>query len=250
MRESISIVIPFFNEIDYLPRTVAKTQDVLEAMMADYEIILVDDASFDGSEKMAEELMRQNPRVRVFRQTKTRGLGAAVKRGYDNASKDIIVYTDMDMPFDLSILQSTLGYLDGAEVIHGYRIGRRETILRPIYSCAYNLLIRAVFGYKTKDINFAMTIFRREVLHKITLRAQGSFFSAEFLLKCYYHGCEIVHVPVVFCPRKYGRSRLAAPNHIFKICYELIKYYPEIRVLRQINCRANGHGTRQKIFNG
>lgn len=232
MKASISLVVPFFNEIDYIQLTVAKAQEVLMSIGADYEIILVNDASYDGSEGIAVKLSAEGPRIKLFHHMKNRGLGAALKTGFKNATKDVVVYTDMDMPFDLAVLKEILVLLEEADVVHGYRIGKRESVLRTVYSYFYNLLIRVIFRYKANDINFAMTIFRREVLRKFSLHSNGSFFSAEFLLKSYFNGCRVLNVPVNFNHRKYGRSRLTSLDNILKIIYELIKYYPEINSLR------------------
>jgi len=236
MKTSVSLVLPFFNEFEYIPITVAKAQAALDTIGIDYEIILVNDASSDKSETIAEQLSNQDSRIKLFHHKRNRGLGAALKTGFENASKDIIIYSDMDMPFDFSILSDRLSLLEENDVVHGYRIGKRESLLRTIYSEIYNTLIRLIFGYKIKDINFAMTIFKRNILEKFSLRANGSFISAEFLLKSYYNGYKVVNIPVTFNPRIYGRSRLTTLDNILKILYELVKFYPEIRSLRyQIN---------------
>lgn len=231
MNTSISLVMPFYNEIEYIRMTVAKAQEVFDSMETDYEIILINDASFDGSENIAVELSAQNPRIKVFHHEKNGGLGAALKTGFQNATKEIIVYTDLDMPFDFSLLKNAVTLLNKADVVHGYRIGKRESLLRTIYSRTYNFLIRIIFGYKTNDINFAMTIFKRNVLNKLSLRANGSFISAEFLLKSYYKGLKVMNIPVNFIQRKYGRSHLASLSNISRTIYEIIKYYPEIKSL-------------------
>ncbi len=231
MKTSLSLVMPFYNEIEYLQMTIAKAQNVLNSLEADYEIILVNDASFDGSETIALKLAAGDSRIKVFQHDKNKGLGAALKTGFNKAKKNTIVYTDVDMPFDFSILKDAVTLLEETDVVHGYRVGKRESFLRTVYSRTYNFLIRIIFGYKTNDINFAMTIFKRDVLDKISLSANGSFISAEFLLKSYYNGFKVINIPVTFNQRKYGRSHLASLSNISRTIYEIIKYYPEIRSL-------------------
>ena len=233
MKPSVSLVMPFYNEIGYMRMTIAKAQYVLNAMETDYEIVLINDASCDGSETIAVMLAAEDPRIRVFHHDRNKGLGAALKTGFHNVKKDVIIYTDVDMPFYFSILKDAIPLLEKSDVVHGYRIGKRENLLRTIYSRTYNFLITMIFGYKTSDINFAMTIFKREVLDKISLRANGSFISAEFLLKSSYNGFKVINIPVTFNQRKYGRSHLASLRNISRTIYEIIKYYPEIRSL---NC--------------
>jgi len=231
-RHSISLVMPFYNEIDYIKMTISKAKTILESIKADFEIILVDDASHDGSEEIADILASEDPRIKVFHHQKNSGLGASLKTGYKKSRKDIIVYSDLDLPFDFALLNKNLKLMDNADIVHGYRIGRRESPLRSLYSIVYNLLIRIIFGYKPKDINFSMTIFKRSILQKISLKADGSFISAEFMLKSHFNNFKILEVPATFNHRKFGRSQLSSFKHIVIILCELIKYYPEIRSLR------------------
>lgn len=97
--EAVSLVIPMFNEIEYIKTTILKAVSALESFVSDFEIIIVDDASNDGSEKVADSLSLSDKRIKVIHHQKNRKLGGALKTGFSAAKNQVIVYTDMDMPF-------------------------------------------------------------------------------------------------------------------------------------------------------
>jgi len=218
-----------FNEKEYIQIAIEKASRILDLMNVDYELIVVDDASSDGSEKIIEDLAKYNDRIKVFHHKNNRKLGGALKTGFSKATKDIIVYTDVDLPFDLSILKEAAFLIRETDIIQGYRIGSRESIMRVIYSKVYNSLIKFIFGLKIKDVNFSMKIFRRVILNHINLKSEGSFINAEFLIKSKNLGYKIKEIGVNYQLRGYGVSRLSSPGVILKILFELIKLYPEVK---------------------
>ena len=226
---SISLVFPMYNEKDYLAKAVQVAELVLGGMADDYEIIIVDDASTDGSGAMADSLARVNNRIKVIHHGKNRKLGGALKTGFYSAFKDIIVYTDIDLPFDLSRLKDLIPLVNEFDIIKGYRAGKRESWLRIFYSKAYNLLINFVFNVKFSDVNFSLKIFKRAVLEDMDLKSEGSFIDAEFMIKAVKLGYSIKEVELEYVPRTYGVSRLSSPAVIFKIIYEMIRLSPEVR---------------------
>jgi glycosyltransferase involved in cell wall biosynthesis len=225
---SVSLVFPMYNEKEYLPRAIKEAGVVLNNINPDYEIIIVDDASTDGSGKIAEEIVKTDGKIKVIRHDKNRKLGGALKTGFSYATKDIIIYTDMDLPFDLALLRNIVPLISKFDVVIGCRTGHRESFLRVIYSLVYNRMINFILRVKVKDVNFALKIFKREVLNEIELKSEGSFINAEFLAKAKRLGCSINEVEVEYKSRTYGISRLSNPAVILKILYEMCKLFPEI----------------------
>jgi|GEM_PF-312802 len=228
--KSISLIFPMYNEIRYLPRAVYAAISALERLTSDYEIIIVDDASFDGSGQLADGLSRADSRIKVAHHNRNRKLGGALKTGFSCATKDIIIYTDIDLPFDLFRLKEILPLIFESDIVIGSRIGKRESLIRVFYSWAYNNLINIIFRLEVKDVNFALKIFRQDILSDIKLKSEGSFINAEFLAKAKRIGLSIKEVNVEYNLRAYGVSRLSTLSVIGKILYEMIKFYPEIRL--------------------
>jgi glycosyltransferase involved in cell wall biosynthesis len=230
--KSISLVLPMFNEKEYLGKTVPAALAVLESLSADFEIIIVDDASNDGSQDIADTLAAKDSRVKVVHHKINRKLGGVLKTGFSAASKEIVVYTDMDMPFDFSLLGEFLSLTDRVDIINGCRMTSERSFKRKLYSMVYNSLIRVIFGLRVEDVNFSMKIFKKEILAELDLKSEGSFISAEILVKAQYRGYKIVEVPVNFQLRLWGLSRLSSPSVVYKIIYEMVKLFPEITALR------------------
>jgi len=223
---SISLVFPMYNEREYLPLAVQTATRVLSGIAEDYEIIIVDDASTDDSRQIAEALSRSDAHIRVIHHQKNRKLGGALKTGFYAASKEAVIYTDIDLPFDLEELRNAIPLLSEADIVIGSRIGGRESLVRVIYSWVYNRLINLVFGLGVRDVNFALKVFRRKILPEMDLQAEGSFINAEFLVKARRLGYRIKEHQVVYKVRSYGISRLSTLPVIAKILYEMIRLYP------------------------
>ena len=142
---SITLVFPMYNEEAYVERAVAAARAVLEGMGAEWELVLVDDASTDATPALAERLARTDPRIRVVHNPVNRRLGGALRAGYAAASKELVFYTDADLPVDLGQLPRAVGLLEGqqADLLAGYRFDRTsEGLRRALYTIGYHLLVR------------------------------------------------------------------------------------------------------------
>lgn len=228
MKNSISVVIPMLNERDYIRKTVNGFTEALERNKVNYEIIIVDDYSSDGSEKISDELSIKDERVKVIHIKRRLQFGSCLRLGFSFASCDWIFYTDCDLPFDLGIIDSLLEEIKGDNVILGFRIGKRESLLRSFYSAVYNYMIKSLFHLKVKDVNFALKIFRKDILNELRLESKTAIIDAELLIKTRRLGYEIKEVGVEYQPRIYGRSKLASFRPIAQAILELIRMYSKL----------------------
>ena len=229
---SVSLVIPMFNEEETIEHAIACGVSALELYGGDYEIILVDDASTDGSPAIVQRLAAENPRIRVLSHAVNRKLGGALKTGFAAATRDLVVYMDADLPFDPQVIGPAIRALEvtRADVIAGYRLDRTtEGLRRTIYSYLYNSLIGLLFGWPHRDINFSFKLLRREVLEAIELRSEGSLIDAELIVKAKNLGFVIQQLGLDYFPRSRGVSTLSSASVIWKMLRELIDLYPEMR---------------------
>jgi len=232
MAPSISVVFPMWNEEAYIRRAVAAAKDILEGFAADHEVIIVDDASTDATATIAAELARADPRIRVLTNARNLQLGATLRRGFQAASKDLVLYTDADLPFDLQELPRAVRLLEyqQADLLSAYRFDRTlEGPLRSIYTFFYTQLVRLLFGLRVKDVNFAFKLFRRTLLERFPLKSEGSFIDAELLIRTRRAGARIIQIGVDYFPRSRGQSTLASPGVILKILREMLGLWPELR---------------------
>ena len=179
-----------------------------------------------------DRLAEADPRVRVVHNASNLKLGGALRAGYAAARKDLVFYTDADLPIDLEELPRAVRLLEyqQADIVAAYRHDRTsEGWLRTVYTFAYNHLIRILFGLKVRDVNFAFKLFRRSVLDRFPLKSNGSFIDAEFLLRARKHGCPIIQIGLDYFPRTRGLSTLASFGVIGAMLREMAENWSELR---------------------
>ena len=231
-RRSLSLVIPMFDEEESIEHALAVAADALERHAADWEIVVVDDASTDGSAALVERLALHEPRIRLLRHPQNRKLGGTLRTGFAACRKDLVLYMDADLPFDPDVVGRAIRALEvaRADVIAGYRLDRTgEGWRRAFYSYVYNTMIGILFGWPHRDVNFSFKLIRREVLEAIELRAEGSLIDAELIVKAKNLGFVIQQMGLDYFPRSRGRSTLSSPAVILKIFRELVRLFPEMR---------------------
>ena len=233
MKPSVSLVIPIYNEVENIERTVRVACEVLGTISSDYELILVDDASTDETPQILNRLAKTNPKIHVERHERNRKLGGALKTGFAKATKDIVIYSDADLPFDFHEIERAIHVIQvvNADIVAAYRHDRTsDRWYRIVYTLTYNWLIRLLYRIRIRDVNFAFKAFKREVLAKIPLRSEGSFINAELLIRAERMGFYICQMGVDYFVRRVGVSTLASPGVILKIIKEMFWLYPELNL--------------------
>ena len=221
---SLSIIVPLYNEEENVEPLVSAILEVLAADPDFLEIVLVDDGSRDRTAALVTELAEREPRLRLIRHEGNRGLGAAIRTGLEAAAGDLILYTDADLPFDFKLIPQLLTLATPQQVVIGYRANRGEGARRWLLSKGYNLLCRAAFGLRVRDVNFACKLIPRQARSGLRLISEGSFIDAELLLECSRQGFGIVEFPLTYYPRTRGQSTLSRPKVIFGILAEMVRY--------------------------
>jgi glycosyltransferase involved in cell wall biosynthesis len=221
-----------YNEEAYVHRAVAAARKALDELGADWQIVIVNDASTDKTGALADELARGEPRIRVVHNETNRRLGGTLRRGYALATKELVLYSDADLPFDFRELARAIHLLEyqQADVLAAYRFDRTsEGLLRTFYTLAYSALVRTLFKLRLRDVNFSFKLFKRSLLDRFELRSNGSFIDAEFLLRARKAGAAIVQMGVDYFPRSRGVSSLASPGVIAGILWEMARLWRELR---------------------
>lgn len=205
-RKRVTLFYPMYNELKSVEPMTRKALEVMRTVTDDFEILIVDDGSSDGSEKIADDLARADSHVRVIHHEGNKGYGQALRTGFASASKDIVIYTDCDEPVDLWLIPEALSHLGDYDMVIGYRLNRWEGWRRFIYSKVYNMLVRVLFGVQVRDINFSFKLILREPLQKMRLGAGSVFIDGELLAEAARYGLNIYQMPVEYQPRKHGLS--------------------------------------------
>ena len=197
---------------------------IAEGTVQDYEMVIVNDASTDTTPQLADAAAAAaNSRIKVVHHPVNRKLGGSIKSGFAAATGDVVLYTDADLPFDFREVHKALRLMHQyeADIVAAYRFDRTdEGFVRVVYSFLYNLLVRALFGCRFRDVNFAFKLVRRNVLETIELTSEGSFIDAELMVSARKLGMSVVQFGVDYFPRTRGVSTLSSPSVIVKILKE------------------------------
>ena len=240
-RESITVFFPLYNEEENIQAAVASAAEILETLTDDYEILLIDDASTDRTGALADEMAAADARIRVVHHVKNMRLGGALKTGFASATKDLVLYSDADYPFDMIELVKAVRIIRQADVVAAYRFDRTgEGPLRTVYSFGWNLIIKFLFGLRVKDVNFSFKLVRRKIFEKVQLKSESSFIDAELLIRCQYCGYRILQMGVDYFPRSRGISTLSSFATIRKMVGEMFRLYPELKALSRAARATDG----------
>jgi len=223
---TLSFVYPIYNEIENLPRLLPETEGIASGLATDYELVLVDDGSRDGSGAFIDTLAAADGRVRAFHHTRNRGLGAAISTGLAHASKELVLYMDSDFPVGADEAREAIRqFTPDCDILIGFRLGRAEGPRREIMSWTYNRMIRWAFGLRVTDVNFAFKLMRRSLLEKMRPRSEGSFIDAELLIEATRLGARIKEVGIQYHPRVAGVSTAASNKVVVRILDEMWRYW-------------------------
>jgi glycosyltransferase involved in cell wall biosynthesis len=240
--KKLSVFYPMWNEQDYIERALRFGKRACEGLVesgdiADYELIIVDDKSTDRTPEIADAMAAADPHIRVIHHDRNRKLGGSMKTGFAAATGDLVLYTDADLPFDMDELPRAVRLLRDYEVdiISAYRFDRTgEGSLRAIYTFVYNGLIKALFGVKVRDINFAFKLCRRRIFDHVELKSEGSFIDAELIIRSTRMGYEIMQMGVDYFPRTRGTSTLSSPGVILKILKEMWSLRTDLQGIQKL----------------
>lgn len=235
----LSIFFPMWNEEQYIDRALDEAIKVCQElrvndMIGDYELIVVNDASTDATGQIADRRADSDEHIRVVHHQHNRKLGGAIKSGFAAARGDIVLYADADLPFEMREIVKAIRLMRcyQASMVSAYRFDRTgEGPIRAIYTFAYNALIRAFFGTRLRDINFAFKLVHRRLLAAITLKSEGSFIDAELAIRANRMGFDVVQFGVDYFPRTRGISTLSSPRVIMKIIREMVELRSELAKL-------------------
>jgi len=231
---SLSVFFPAYNDAPSLPKLIAKTLAVLEAHVATYEVIVVNDGSYDNTAEVLEELCRQfAPCMRVISHPENRGYGGALRSGFTAAQKDWVFYTDGDSQYDISelpLLLELAGPCTG--LVNGYKLQRHDPTHRIWIGNLYNFCAHLIFHIRIRDIDCDYRLIRRDLLDKIHLTSTSGTICAELVRKLELSGCEVIETGVHHHPRAYGRSQFFRLRSLAVMFYELVGLWMRTVILR------------------
>src|SRR3989344_5419097 len=231
MIKNLSVFFPLFNEEGNVETLVKKAIDVLDNLKLEYEIILVNDGSTDGTKAAVEKLAGENPRIRAINHPKNLGYGEVLKSGFYNAKYDFICYTDGDGQFDFSEVTKFLEKIENNDLVIGYRIKRQDPFFRILFNKGWKLSLLAFFGLTLKDVDCGFKMIRKSVLEKIPHleSSRGAMINAELAIKAKKYGFKVTQTGVNHYPRLSGKPTGASLRVILKSYLDLFKLWWKLK---------------------
>lgn len=222
MSEKALVIIPTYNERDNVTRIIER---VLETD-ARFEVLVVDDASPDGTAEAVAVVATANPRVHLLKRSGKLGLGTAYIAGFRWALErdyQYVLEMDADFSHDPAFLPRLLAAAADADVVLGSRYldGRANVVNWPmtrlLMSYFANVYARAVTGLPVWDLTGGFKCFRRKVLEAINLsvvKSNGYAFQIEMTFRAWKLGFRVIEIPIVFSDRMEGSSKMS--RHIVR----------------------------------
>jgi dolichol-phosphate mannosyltransferase len=232
----LSVVMPAHNEAGSIAETLRQTSELLEAEGIDYEIIVVDDASEDGTAAVVETITRDHPHIRCVLSNNPRGFGFAVRSGLDEFTGDAVVVMmadGSDDPADLvryyELLEQGYDCVFGSRFLPQSRVYGYPLFKRTINRLA-NWFIRLLFRHGYNDTTNAFKAYRREVIETSQPLMSNHFnLTVELPLKAFVRGHSFAVIPISWRNRTSGQSKLAiqemGSRYLFIVLYVFLEHH-------------------------
>jgi len=215
----ISIVCPAYNEEECLPRLIPKLDGVLSATGEEYEIVIVDDGSTDGTGRVLRELVPQYPALRTIELAENVGQTAAWVAGFRSARGDVVVTIDADLQNDPEDIPDLLAQLGEFDVVSGIRQGRQDSWSRKMGSRIGNGVRNWLTGDQVTDVGCSLRAIKKEFLDGLPMVKNMHRFMPT-LLKM--QGARCTQVPVRHHPRTLGVSKYGNWGRLWQSLHDLM----------------------------
>ncbi|HRX84981.1 MAG TPA: glycosyltransferase family 2 protein [Phycisphaerae bacterium] len=226
---SLTVFFPCHNEEENVVRVTEDALRMARRVSPDHEVIIVDDGSKDRTPALADELAAKYPgEVRAVHNVPNRGYGGALQRGFCEATKEWIFYTDGDGQFDVEEIDKLIPLLAEFDIASGIRLDRKDSWMRRMNAECWNWLVGVVLGLRIHDVDCAFKIYPRRFIESVTLRSEGALIDAEMLARATRAGYRIGQVGVHHYPRVAGESSGGNIRVILRAFRELLRLRRDI----------------------
>lgn len=220
---SLSAIMPVYNEAELSEGALRALHHYLSAHFVDFEIIVVESGSTDGTDKICDDVARELDFIMVIHEASRNGMGAAMRLGYAQASKDYVFLVTADIPFPLETLNRAAPLLAENDCILSFRDEDERGLLRKLQSVGYVWLIKISLGLRMKSINSAFKLMPTNFVKSLPLESNGWFLDAEVLYWISRRGLRFIEIPVPLIERTAGISKIGLGDWI-KTVAELIEF--------------------------
>jgi hypothetical protein len=198
----LSVILPCFNERANVAAAIRAAMRAAARISDEYEVIVVDDGSTDGTAAVAARIARNDDRVRLIVHAGHHGYGTALRSGIAAADKQWVLLTDGDLRIDRHGVEDFLAAARRSDLVVGWRVMRQGPVWQRARVAAWDRLATRLFGLEIHDPDCPLKLVRREVLEQVTLTATDAMVGPELLVKCLAAAAHVSEVPFREPPRE------------------------------------------------
>ena len=204
----LTIFFPAYNDAGTIPSMVIGAVMAARKITDDFEVVVVNDGSRDATGAVLAELEAMCPALRVVEHPQNRGYGAALRTGFDSATKEFVFYTDGDAQYDPQELDRLWAHMaPGVDLVNGYKISRSDPFHRIVIGRLYHHTVRLLFGLRVRDVDCDFRLMRRAIFERVHLEKSSGVICLELMKKVQDAGFTITEAPVHHFHRAYGKSQ-------------------------------------------
>lgn len=231
--ESISVFFPAFNDEATIAGLVRDALDVLPQLTGDYEVIVVNDGSSDRTGAILDEMANSLSNFKVVHHSKNRGYGAALRTGFETATKNLVFYTDGDGQYDVREILSLHPLLtEHIDVVNGYKKNRADKFHRIVIGKLYSRTARLLFNLPIRDVDCDFRLIRRKKIESADLEFSSGVICVEIVRKLAENGGAFAEVPVNHYPRRHGRSQFFTFKRLARTGYDFCSLWLKLFVMK------------------
>lgn len=238
-RPSMSVFFPAYNDEGSIAQMVTTALGLLPRFADDYEVIVVNDGSSDGTAAVLDTLAKKHSKLKIVHHQRNRGYGGALRSGFLEASKDLVFYTDGDAQYDVREIEKLVPLMtEGVDVVNGYKIKRSDSKRRKLLGAMYKFLARLLFRLPIRDVDCDFRLMRRTAIQGIDLTSTSGVVCTEMIYKLHACGAVFAETPVNHYPRLHGQSQFFTLRRVGKTAVDFFTLWVSLILWRSMRLAA------------
>jgi glycosyltransferase involved in cell wall biosynthesis len=231
---SVSAFFPCYNDEFAIPIMVRAVRGALIDAVDEFEIIVVDDGSGDGSVAVLEKLRQECPELRIVQHGTNRGYGGALLSGFEASTMQWTFYTDGDAQYDASeIVRCIDAARPDVDVVQGFKVGRGDPWYRKVIGRVYHHTVRLLFDLHVRDTDCDFRLIRTSLIDRVELASTSGVICVEMMRAFEQSGARFAEVGVSHRARPHGRSQFFRLPAIARSARQLVALWWRLMIVER-----------------